>query len=100
MCFALFKETFLFVYITLNVENSSFFIVLLYPNPANSTVWISSETNLENISYKLIDIKGSLILSGKINGNKHEINIDALLNGVYFIHFDNLELAPFKLIKE
>ena len=85
---------------SLNVENSSFFIVLLYPNPANSTVWISSETNLENISYKLIDIKGSLILSGKINGNKHEINIDALLNGVYFIHFDNLELAPFKLIKE
>jgi hypothetical protein len=41
-----------------------------------------------------------LILSGKINGNKHEINIDALLNGVYFIHFDNPELAPFKLIKE
>ena len=74
--------------------------VTCYPNPANSTVWISSQTNLENISYKLIDIKGSLILSGKINGNKHEINIDALLNGVYFIHFDNPELAPFKLIKE
>jgi len=41
-----------------------------------------------------------LILSGKINGNKHEINIDTLLNGVYFIHFDNPELEPFKLIKE
>ncbi len=64
----------------------------LYPNPATTSITI---TNLETMNdYRIYDLHGSLVKSGKLNGNI--VDIDELHTGTYFISFgDNGEQVKF-----
>jgi hypothetical protein len=67
-----------------NKEVKSKFIV--YPNPANDLLFLYSETysGPENISFRITDISGRVVLENKINSSG-PVEVSSLSNGVYFI---------------
>lgn len=71
----------------LNGENR----ITLYPNPANSHLYIS---RLSGESYKVYTLSGKLIREGAMDGNR--ILVSDLNNGTYFIQ---LKGQTFKFIK-
>jgi hypothetical protein len=55
----------------------------IFPNPASAFVIIHSSTSLEKI--ELLSITGQIILTEKISGNQHQLNLADVANGVYFV---------------
>ncbi|WP_248574874.1 GEVED domain-containing protein [Flavobacterium sp. H122] len=65
-------------------ENASFEIVM-YPNPVEDILNISSMEN-SNASYKIFDLKGQELESGKLS---NEINVANLASGVYVLEIND-----------
>ncbi|MBK8192109.1 MAG: T9SS type A sorting domain-containing protein [Lewinellaceae bacterium] len=67
--------------------------IAVYPNPSNSvfTIETTSKSNFE-----IIDIKGRVILKGKINNPKTVIDLSGFESGIYFLA---IESQSIKLIK-
>lgn len=59
-------------------------IVGMYPNPANSTVTIQSNTKLEKV--ELLSITGQIMLSEKGSGTHYQLDLANIANGVYMVH--------------
>jgi len=71
----------------------------IYPNPASDKIYISNLKE-DNISVKVYDIKGRLVLENKVS-NKKYLNISKLSKGVYQIKFEGKDWNETrKLIKE
>ncbi|WP_430928714.1 Ig-like domain-containing protein [Polaribacter marinivivus] len=66
----------------------------LYPNPANTHLFVHPE--LSNITFKVIDITGREILKVK-SDNSGRLNISSLTSGIYYIQHNN---KKGKFIKE
>jgi len=73
---------------TISVENISENISenTISPNPSNGNFMVC---NKENTNYKICDIAGKEINSGKISNNKFIINNIKFNSGIYFIKFDD-----------
>ncbi|MDA3866396.1 MAG: T9SS type A sorting domain-containing protein [Salinivirgaceae bacterium] len=54
----------------------------IYPNPANSFVHINTP---DESSVTLFNSTGQLEINGNSTGNSHELNLEALPNGIYFV---------------
>jgi|GEM_PF-2560586 len=64
--------------------------VELYPNPATDKVQLKFENSaLRN--YKVMDVIGQNVLTGRLEGNNGTININELNNGVYLLNIYNGE---------
>jgi len=73
--------------------------VNIYPNPASDKIYISNLKE-DNISIKVYDIKGRLVLENKVS-NKEYVNISHLSKGMYQIKFKGKDWSETrKLIKE
>lgn len=66
--------------------------VLVYPNPssgANTTLFFSSDSQVNDLSVSVIDMTGKVISSQVVTVesglNRHELNTSELSSGVYFI---------------
>ena len=66
----------------------------IYPNPTNNILKINLELNNyqgENTEMRLIDLKGNIIKSQKVElnrGNNHfEIDLSQIKNGIYVLTF-------------
>lgn len=57
----------------------------MYPNPANSSVTIQSNTKLEKV--ELLSITGQIMLSEKGSGTHYQLDLANIANGVYMVHF-------------
>lgn len=67
---------------TLSVENEKELVFSIYPNPAKSTVNVSS--NLEQATHlSVYDLTGKQVLSNTISFGNNNINISSLSSGVY-----------------
>ncbi|WP_330746547.1 T9SS type A sorting domain-containing protein [Chryseobacterium sp. CP-77] len=75
-------------------------IVSIYPNPAKTTIIISSKENLK--SYKIFDEAGRLVTStSSLKGNKTEINLSSIKTGNYVISIETeKQTVNKKLIKQ
>jgi predicted alpha/beta superfamily hydrolase len=76
-------------YITTGIEthqiNNS---ISIYPNPAYNTIHISNISDYNEVSFKILDITGKLIL--KLNDYRGDaINIGALNPGSYILHIQS-----------
>jgi hypothetical protein len=84
-----------------NNLNSQFSI---YPNPANSLLYIYSEPYLNTrSSVKITDVLGKTVLQQQTNDLNHSaVNISELAGGVYFINviFDNNKSIVKKFVKQ
>lgn len=70
----------------------------VYPNPANTTITISTEFLNEPYSIRIFNANGSLVLS---NNNQNIIDISSLLSGVYLICLQtNQDMLTCKMIKQ
>ncbi len=68
--------------------------LLLYPNPANSTLTIETRTLMASGSKLTVtDVAGRTLLSKTHDGNvtKHQIDISSFSSGIYFVQLDGLK---------
>lgn len=56
----------------------------VYPNPANATVRVEAESNIESV--KVYDVLGALVQTVSANGKSVDVNTARLSNGVYFFN--------------
>lgn len=81
----------------LSVEENTLSLFSLYPNPATSSISISSNELLENSELRVFDITGKKVFSQQLGGKtQHDIDIRHLTAGVYFV---SLGTQTVKLIK-
>lgn len=72
--------------------------VMIYPNPAQDFITISSNQTLTP-TYRILNANGKLILKGEMNLESKTIDIRSLNNGIYFIQFDNAEMQRVQFVK-
>jgi hypothetical protein len=59
--------------------------IQLYPNPAQETITIKSELNLNGKEYCIFDFVGKLVLRGKFSDDIKSVSVSELNNGVYIL---------------
>ena len=79
--------------------------IKLYPNPTSNSLWISIDKNevqiATDLSIKLIDISGKVILSKKLTQHKFSLDLSSYSDGIYFLEIfqDNERLSYKKIIR-
>lgn len=71
---------------TVGIQSQELEKVQLAPNPARDYVELSG-ANHGGLAYELLDIKGSIVLSGMVNNKR--IELSGLTQGLYFIRLSN-----------
>jgi len=72
-------------------------IIQVYPNPANNSITINSESLFNKI--EVIDLQGKLIYKGNFNNFKTTIGTEKLNSGVYFVRvYFNKQVESKKLV--
>ena len=78
-------------------------LAVTYPNPTSDYIVLKiSDSALDNLSYKLIDVNGKAIANGTITDTDTEIEMQSLALGMYIlkVNQNNQELKTFKIIKK
>jgi hypothetical protein len=57
----------------------------LYPNPAQETITIKSDMNLNGKEYCIFDFVGKSVLKGKFSDDIKSVSVSELNNGVYIL---------------
>jgi hypothetical protein len=73
---------------------------LVYPNPAQNAVTITSGTGKPEFTFLLMDQSGKTISSGKLDSGKAQLNIQDLPSGNYILNIGNKSKDSYKLIKK
>ena len=76
---------------------------MTYPNPTSDYITLKiSDSALDNLSYKLIDVNGKVIANGSITNADTQISMQSLALGMYIlkVNQNNQELKTFKIIKK
>jgi len=55
----------------------------LYPNPADSHLRVETNTTIEEI--RMLDVLGQVVYSSTVGNNNHEIMLEGLKKGIYFL---------------
>ena len=69
---------------TTDIKSKEYGDVVLYPNPAVNNLFVDIDQSITGV-VNIYSIAGNKVFSKEINGDKVELEIDMLLNGVYFI---------------
>ena len=72
----------------------------IYPNPAVNLVNISLHSE-ELYNYEFIDLKGKIVMNGKLSNKENKISLTERSNGIYFIRIfseDGQEIETVKLL--
>lgn len=74
--------------------------ISVYPNPANQLVNIVLDQNVSNVSFKLFNVLGDVIVSRNLNKGQNTLSVSDLPNGVYFyaIVYDGATVETKKLV--
>jgi hypothetical protein len=62
--------------------------LMIYPNPANSTVNILLPSGVNTAIYRLIGVDGKIVQTGslvKVTGNYGQLNVSSVASGIYFV---------------
>lgn len=88
----------------LSIQESNMAIqpVSLYPNPANSVIFVNQQITSSRAQFEVIDITGRTISSGFFGaGNSTAIDVSALPNGIYTLRIvDGKTLSAGRFIKQ
>jgi PKD repeat protein len=73
----------------------------VYPNPSKTQITISNKSrNLLGREYRLSNLIGQTVLSGKLNTEETSVNIESLSSGVYLLSIEGLNSQNIKVVKE
>ncbi len=71
-----------------------------YPNP-NTGVFTIELSQQGSASIQIMDLTGRVVMNDSFSDSKHEINISALSNGIYYARVKNAQgVSTLKIIKE
>ena len=76
--------------------------IALYPNPANTTITLNLQKNME-VDIRMFDVLGKLVIyqPDVFVSKEHTIDVSALNNGIYFVRINSENgSVTKKLIKE
>jgi len=86
--------------LTLSINNTEDKLkTVVFPNPATDQITIVVKEKINNIPYKIVDLKGSCMIQGVLTSNKNNINISTLTAGFYLIQIQGKQNTTFKVIK-
>ncbi|MFM7822465.1 MAG: PQQ-binding-like beta-propeller repeat protein [Bacteroidota bacterium] len=71
----------------------------IYPNPTNSSVYLSGSTELIGKTFKLFDGLGRMVYEGAIAFGETALSMDHLDSGVYILHVESTDIKA-KIIKQ
>ena len=72
----------------------------VYPNPASSTITVTVNPVLVGSIYTITDLLGNTVLSGKLQNETSEVNLDEVAAGMYMLKLDADAVRTIKLIKQ
>ena len=92
-----------FVYLSLQIYDSqlselSLLNVKVSPNPTSNSITIKAEKNM-NQSFQIFDQMGREVFKGKLTGTETEVNLSALLKGIYTLILEG-NYQPAQIVKE
>ena len=61
----------------------------VYPNPAQTVLYVKTETPELNESFVVVDLNGRVMLEGNLNTETNTIHVENLSSGIYFIKSGN-----------
>jgi hypothetical protein len=61
--------------------------LVIYPNPTDGTLFVQTlrATSLHDQTYRITNVMGQTLLTGKITAETQQINVSSLPQGMYFI---------------
>ncbi len=77
----------------------------VYPNPTNSNLvlWVKNLDSLKlevNMTYRLYDVNGNMLMDEKVEGERTSISVDILSPSVYYLSvLTKKSIKSFKIIK-
>lgn len=74
---------------TVGVEDLTSNGLKVYPVPATDFIIIERSNSMKSESFTLYDIKGNVVMSGKISGAKATLDVQGLSQGSYILHIEN-----------
>ena len=57
--------------------------IRIYPNPANQTIFLSSNVNIKEVT--LLDLTGKIVLNKVANSNLEQLDVSSFKNGLYLL---------------
>jgi predicted CoA-binding protein len=84
------------------IVSKSILRVALFPNPTSNLVYFKVENlNYKNLSYRLYDINGRLITSGKILNDQSVVSLQNFPSNIFIVKVfrGELEEQSFKIFK-
>ncbi|MBL7919575.1 MAG: T9SS type A sorting domain-containing protein [Bacteroidia bacterium] len=72
--------------------------ISIFPNPTKGSVTIKSNTEIKKV--EILNVTGQLLLTENVKGNSHQLNLETLAKGIYFVKIYNAngEMAMKKLV--
>lgn len=89
-------------YIINEIFRKSTLRISLFPNPTNDHVYFKVENlNYKNLSFRLYDITGNLITSGRILSSQSSLSLQNFPNNIFIVKVfrGELEEQSFKILK-
>ena len=72
----------------------------VYPNPVSSNITVTVNPVLVGSIYTITDLLGNTVLSGKLQNETSEVNLDEVAAGMYMLKLDADAVRTIKLIKQ
>jgi photosystem II stability/assembly factor-like uncharacterized protein len=75
--------------------------LLIYPNPSNNKITISSSRLTSNTLLSIFNVSGKKVIERQLTGGQTQIDISTLPQGVYFVRLQNENMVEIgKIVKE
>ena len=72
----------------------------VYPNPASSTITVTVNPVLVGSIYTITDLLGNTVLSGKLQNETSEVNLDEVAAGMYMLNIAGNARHTVKVVKQ
>ncbi len=87
-------------FITSVIDNKRNSDILVYPNPADEILYLSS-TGTSILKFRIVNISGIVVRDGKTSGSISEIDVSELSRGIYVVKIiDNKNIKHIKFYKK
>jgi hypothetical protein len=86
--------------VRLSIEENQNQTLKVYPNPATSSITISSESNIVGKSFTILNQLGQVVISGEIKHQDMVVNLTNLSAGVYVINISGESQSSFRIVKD
>ena len=74
--------------------------ILVYPNPVQSKLTIQAANSLNDIPYQVMDIRGRILMEGRLNSQVNVISLESISKGLYFLKIGEGSVQTFRIMRQ